>query len=102
MLRKIFLGFIRLHILYHAALGPVCGVDLLRELRRHGYRLSPGTLYPVLHELAALGYLRQSSQIVNGRRRKEYVATAAGRNALTAARRALTELSRELLRGAGA
>ena len=102
MLRKVFLGFIRLHILHHAALGPVCGVDLIRELRRHGYKLSPGTLYPTLHELAALGYLHQTSRVVSGRRRKEYTVTAAGRHALDVARRRLAELSRELLQGADA
>lgn len=97
MLRKVFLGFIRLHILHHAALGPVCGVELIRELRRHGYELSPGTLYPTLHQLAAQGYLHQSSRVVDGRRRKDYTATAAGRRGLETARRRLADLSRELL-----
>jgi DNA-binding PadR family transcriptional regulator len=97
MLRKVFLGFIRLHILHHAAQGPVCGVDLIRELRRHGYGISPGTLYPTLHELTAQGFLRQSSRVVNGRRRKEYTATSAGRRALREARRYVAELSREIL-----
>jgi DNA-binding PadR family transcriptional regulator len=97
MLRKVFLGFIRLHILHHAAQGPVCGVELIRELRRHGYGISPGTLYPTLHELAAQGLLRQSSRVVNGRRRKEYTVTSDGRRALQGARRYVAELSDEIL-----
>lgn len=33
------------------------GLALIAELRRHGYELSPGTLYPVLHQLEGAGYL---------------------------------------------
>src|SRR5579875_2736613 len=45
---NIFSGLIRLHVLYHAARGPIFGLEMIRELRRHGYELSPGTLYPLL------------------------------------------------------
>ncbi len=97
--RKFLLAFIKLHILHHASQQPVFGLDLIRELRRHGYELSPGTLYPTLHELEDQGYLRCRSEVVHGRRRKYYTATGAGRRLLAAARRKLRELARELLGG---
>ena len=51
MIRNIFLGFIRIHILYHASKEEIFGVEIMRELKRHGYSISPGTLYPILHSL---------------------------------------------------
>jgi len=54
--RTFFLGFVRLHILYHASQGPIYGLEMIRELSRHGYQLSPGTLYPILHGLEKKGF----------------------------------------------
>lgn len=34
-------GPIRLHLLHHAVKGPILGLGLLEELKRHGYRISP-------------------------------------------------------------
>src|SRR5512136_1958646 len=92
MLRDVFSGFIKLHILYHASREPVFGLDLIQELRRHGYELSPGTLYPTLHTLEEEGYLRHEDKLVNGRRRKYYTATRLGRAALAEARGKVREL----------
>ncbi len=98
LLSRLFLaGFVRLHILYHAAEAPICGVDIVAELGRHGYRLSPGTLYPVLHELEKAGYLRCRNKVVSGKLRKYYEATAKGKKALAAAKDKLGELAREVL-----
>jgi PadR family transcriptional regulator len=97
MLREFFLGFIKIHILYHATRQPVFGLDLIRELERHGYHLSPGTLYPVLHHLESVGYLQRKEQVVNGKVRKYYVATPSGRRALAEARSQLAELVAEVL-----
>lgn len=97
MLREFFLGFIKIHILYHASREPVFGLDLIRELERHGYHLSPGTLYPLLHNLEELGYLRREEQVVNGKVRKYYVATPRGRRALARARRQIVELMAEVI-----
>ena len=72
-------GLIRLHILYHAARGPVFGLELIRELRRHGYELSPGTLYPILHGIEERGYLRSSKTIAAGKIRRLYKATGSGK-----------------------
>ena len=97
MLREFFLGFVKIHILHHAAEGPVYGAELTIELARHGYDLSPGTLYPTLHRLHDKGYLIQEKRIVDGRVRKYYTITDKGRAALTEARRKIAELVGEVL-----
>jgi DNA-binding PadR family transcriptional regulator len=88
---------VRLHILHHAVNDEVHGAWLTEELRRHGYKVSPGTLYPTLHRLEADGLLVSQHQVVDGRARRVYRATPAGRAALTEDRRALRELAREVL-----
>lgn len=95
--RQFFIGFVRTHILYHAAEEPVCGADLTAELARHGYHLSPGTLYPVLHELELNGYLRCLPELLQGRRRKRYTITASGRQALARIRTQIKELVHEVM-----
>lgn len=97
LIREFFLGFIKIHILYHAAQEPVCGVDLAEELAHHGYHVSPGTLYPTLHALAREGYLQRESLTVRGRQRKYYSATSTGRAVLQRARRQASELLEEIL-----
>ncbi len=79
MMRDLFLGFIRLHIFYHTAEAPIFGLDMIRELARHGYELSPGTRYPILHKLHRAGYLEQEIQVVGGKQRKYYRTTPAAR-----------------------
>jgi len=97
VLREFFLGFVKIHILYHAAEGPVYGAELTQELARHGYDLSPGTLYPTLHRLHDKGYLVKEKRVVDGRVRKYYTITSKGRAALTEARRKIAELVGEVL-----
>jgi DNA-binding PadR family transcriptional regulator len=88
---------VRLHILHHAAEDDVHGAWLTDELSRHGYRVSPGTLYPTLHRLEADGLLVSRRHVVDGRMRRVYRATPAGRAALTEDRRTLRELAQEVL-----
>ncbi|MBE9501528.1 MAG: helix-turn-helix transcriptional regulator [Chloroflexi bacterium] len=97
MLKDFFLGFVKIHILYHASKEPIYGVEILEELGRHGYRLSPGTLYPTLHRLAKEGYLSQQRKLVGGKVRKYYAITDQGLVALDEARRKITELVDEVL-----
>jgi DNA-binding PadR family transcriptional regulator len=97
VLRHFFNGFVRLHILYHAAKEPIYGAEIAEELVRHGYRLSQGTLYPTLHLLEELGYLRSRTELINGKRRLYYRATAAGRKMLIEARAKLKELVGEVI-----
>lgn len=93
--REVFGGLIRLHVLYHASHEPIFGQGIMDELGRHGYRLSPGTLYPILHALERGGYLRSSLDASGGRNRRTYVATAAGRKALREGKEKVWELFRE-------
>lgn len=95
--RHFFNGFIRLHILYHAAKEPIYGAEITEELIRHGYRLSQGTLYPTLHLLEQLRYLRSHTKVVQGKRRRYYRATPAGQRVLVEARQKLTELIVEVI-----
>jgi PadR family transcriptional regulator PadR len=80
--RDLFLGFVKLHILHHAGREPVYGLWLIEELGRHGYRLSPGTLYPILHALEQEHLLARETRVVEGKSRKYYRLTATGRTAL--------------------
>jgi DNA-binding PadR family transcriptional regulator len=95
--RHFFNGFIRLHVLYHAAKEPVYGAEIAEELVSHGYRLSQGTLYPTLHQLEKLRYLSSYFEVVRGKRRKYYVATRAGKRVLDEARQKLQELVAEVI-----
>jgi len=97
MLRELFLDFIKIHILHHASQQPVYGLWLMEELARHGYAISPGTLYPTLHSLERAGYLSSDRRVVEGRRRRYYTITPAGEAALAKARARLAELVAEVL-----
>ena len=90
-------GLIRLHILHHASKGSVFGLWFIEELGRHGYKLSPGTLYPLLHGLERKGYLQSTNERSGKRLRRMYQATPLGRKALLAARQKVSELFGELL-----
>ena len=94
--KELYVGLIRLHILHHAAEEPIFGLGIIEEPARHGYKLSAGTLYPLLHGLERKGYLRSSEQRQNGRVRRVYRATARGRRALEAAKGKVRELFGEL------
>lgn len=98
-MREFQRGAVRLHILHHAAEQEIHGAWMTEELARHGYDISPGTLYPTLHRLEADGLLVSEQQVVEGRTRRVYRATEAGKRALAADRRALKELAREVLGG---
>jgi len=97
ILRDLFLGFVRVHILYHASREPAYGTWLIEELAEHGYTLSPGTLYPILHGLQEERLLSSYEEVINGKVRKYYETTAAGRKVLKAAQKKVGELSREIL-----
>jgi DNA-binding PadR family transcriptional regulator len=96
-MRSFLQGAVQLHILHHAAEHPIHGAWMATELARHGYRISPGTLYPMLHRLEAAGLLVGHDDLEASRRIRRYTITDAGRAALAQARRALRELADELL-----
>jgi PadR family transcriptional regulator, regulatory protein PadR len=98
LLTKMFLGgFVRMHILYHATKEDIFGVEMMEELRRHGYEVGAGTLYPVLHHLEKVGYLTSREKVVAGKTRKYYRATPEGATALEATKAKLRELVSEVL-----
>lgn len=94
--RDLYSGLIRLHILHHAVQEPIYGAWIAEELERHGYRLSPGTLYPLLHGLEKKGYLRASEERRGRQVRRLYRATPKGRKALASAKERVRELFGEL------
>ena len=96
--QELCIGLVRLHVLHHAAEEPIFGLGIMQELGRHGYRLGPGTIYPLLHGMERRGWLRSAKRLVNSHSRTVYTATAAGRRALTQARRQVSELFEEMCR----
>jgi len=94
--KDLYSGIIRLHILYHAAEGPIFGLGIIEELGRHGYKLSPGTLYPILHGMEKKGYLRSETKEASGRYRRVYRITSKGKDALERAKEKVRELFGEL------
>ena len=97
VVRDVSLAFARLHVLHHAHEEPIFGVGMMKELARHGYRLGPGTLYPLLHGMELDGLLKSKSQVVAGKARKYYTITRRGRAALDRLRPKLKELVDEVL-----
>ncbi|MBI4188591.1 MAG: helix-turn-helix transcriptional regulator [Chloroflexi bacterium] len=97
MLKDFFPGFIKIHILYHASKEPIYGVEIREELARHGYQLSPGTLYPTLQRLETEGYLTRQPRVVAGRARNYYTITKKGKTALAESRSKIRELVTEVI-----
>ena len=97
-MNEFFRGFIRIHILHHAEEGPVFGLEMAREIERHGYRqISPGTLYPIFHSLEQAGYLSSERRLDGGRWRRYYTLTPEGKVLLQNVRAALIELANEVI-----
>ena len=98
IIREIDLAFVKLHILYHAAEGEVYGLGLIRELGRHGYKLSPGTLYPALGKMERLGLLTSERKTVNRKQRIYYRITPAGLTQLDKMKGKIRELYNEVVK----
>lgn len=99
LFRNILLGFVRVHVLHCASMGPVYGAALNEDLAIHGYNLSPGTLYPLLHGLKESGFLERTSEVVGGKVRKYYSLTGRGQQALEDLRFKIRELVTDVLDG---
>lgn len=95
--KDLFSGMVRLHVLHHAEEGPVYGLAIIAELQRHGYQISAGTMYPILHGLERKGYLVSQSERAEGRDRRVYRITPLGRRALDIGRTKVKELFGELI-----
>ncbi|NCB42684.1 MAG: PadR family transcriptional regulator [Clostridia bacterium] len=96
VLRKLFLGFISIHILHHAQKDPTYGLWMIEELKNHGYTISAGTLYPILNGMEKDGLLVSSEENVEGKIRKYYRTTSRGDIVLKEARAKVYELSKEI------
>lgn len=94
--RELYFGLIRIHVLVHASHEPIFGLAMMEELTHHGYRIGPGTLYPLLHGLERNGLLKSVLKIVGKRRRRVYKITNAGKKALEKAKAKVDELHHEL------
>ncbi|WP_055668548.1 PadR family transcriptional regulator [Desnuesiella massiliensis] len=96
VLRKLFLGFMQIHILHHAKKEPFFGSWMIEELGEHGYSVSPGTLYPILHNLEEDGLLIKEDRVIEGKVRKYYSITDNGIEVLEEARKKAWELFKEI------
>jgi DNA-binding PadR family transcriptional regulator len=95
--REILLSFWKVHILHHAGEEPIHGQWIITELRRHGYEISPGTLYPMLQRLVRHGWLDVTAQGSGRRARKDYRLTAQGKTVLKLIRGQIQELYDEVV-----
>src|SRR5579862_7888832 len=94
--QDLYIGLVRVHVLHHASKELVFGLGMIEELDRHGYRLGPGTMYPLLHSMERRGWLKSTTIVTAGKRRKCYSATRSGRAALQEAIGRVSELFDEI------
>ena len=94
--RRMFLGFIYIHILHHASEHPIYGQWMMDELASHGYSMSSGTLYPLLHRMEDEGLLQSSNVTIDGKQRVNYVITEFGTTMLAKSIEKLKELTGEI------
>jgi PadR family transcriptional regulator PadR len=97
VMRDAFIGFMRIHVLHHAAKEEIYGLAMIDELKRHGYAIGPGTIYPLLHSLESAGLLRSSVKLVAGKNRRYYRTTRSGDALLVKLRAQTSELVREIV-----
>ncbi|KPU62804.1 PadR family transcriptional regulator [Thermococcus sp. EP1] len=97
MMRRLILGFMGLHILHHASKEPISGSFMMKELKKHGYNVSPGTIYPLLQKMESLGLLKSHWEIRNGRRIRFYEITPKGFQMLEEGKKRIRELCTEIL-----
>jgi DNA-binding PadR family transcriptional regulator len=96
--QDLLVGFVRMHILHHAEKGDLYGQWMIEELGHHGYKISAGTLYPMLHGMERKGYLKSVRKRDGRTYRRFYRATPLGRKALAVVRTRLNELFEEVAR----
>ena len=96
LIKELLLGFIRIHILYHASKEHIFGAEFQNELKEHGYDISYGTLYPIFHKLEEENLLSSYKENVNGKIRKYYKITVKGADILKVAKIKANELVDEI------
>ena len=68
----------------------------MKELKRRGYSISPGTLYPILHSLENQKYLISRKEVVGGKVRKYYKMAKKGSIVLDKSKIKIKELVNEI------
>ena len=71
------------------------------ELRRHGFEVSPGTLYPLLARMESQGWIRRgpvAAEAESPKARREFRIAAKGARALARLRQQVDDLHREVVR----
>jgi PadR family transcriptional regulator, regulatory protein PadR len=95
--REVLISFWKVHVLHHAGEGEVVGQWMLKELRHHGYDVSPGTLYPMLKRMEVNGWLVSHADAGRGPKGpRAYRITPEGRKVLKVVRMQLRELGVEV------
>lgn len=89
-------SLLRLHILHHASQSSIFGIGIINELARHGYKISIGTLYPILHGLERDGFLTSKNETIGGRQRRSYTITPKGNTVLHSSKNKVWNLFKEL------
>ncbi|EHR79840.1 PadR family transcriptional regulator [Thermococcus litoralis DSM 5473] len=97
MIRRVLLGFMGLHILHHASKEPITGAFMMKELESHGYKVSPGTLYPLLQKMEKMRLLKSRWEVQNGKRVRLYEIPQEGLEVLEEGKKKVKELCREIL-----
>ena len=70
---------------------------MIDELKSHGYKISPGTLYPILHSLEKDELLKVTKKVVEGKERKYYSITDKGEQVLEKCQEKIGELFKEVI-----
>ncbi|MBT4139869.1 MAG: helix-turn-helix transcriptional regulator [Candidatus Latescibacteria bacterium] len=98
MFQDFFIGLVRIHILHHAKKEPIYGAWMMEELRQHGYKIGPGTLYPLLNSMEKRGFLDSHEEVVDSKMRRYYCTTPLGVDTLKDACAKIGVLVNEVLR----
>ena len=94
--REFTRGFVKLYALWRASQAETFGMQIIEEMRELGFKVSPGTLYPILHALLEERDVNQTNRLVNGKIRKCYRATSKGRKEADEVIERLTSLLKKL------
>jgi PadR family transcriptional regulator, regulatory protein PadR len=97
ILKKIYLGFLQTHVLYHASIEPIYGLFMIQELNHHGYHVGPSHIYPLLNQMEKQGLLNKEEKNEFGKIRKYYQITQKGTELLNDIKIKVRELSNEIL-----
>jgi len=96
-INEFFSSFIKIHVLHHCLKEEIYGAWMMEELEEHGYKISPGSLYPMLRSLEQRGLIT-SREAQEGKTKKKYFRiTTKGKKELAEAKLKLKELIGEIL-----